>query len=275
MQIKTIKIGKSGVELTAYIQDIFPSDPSTARRPAVLVFPGGGYEFCSEREAEPLAMAYAAQGFQTFVLIYSIKENGHYPLPQRDAFEAIAYIRKNAEAFRIDPKRVAVVGFSAGGHLAASTAVHWKTPDCIEGKEPTLCRPDATVLVYPVITAGAYAWDGMLPNHVKGGDPNVVSLETQVNDDTPPAFICHTAEDTCVPAMNSLLYASELAKRKIPFELHVYQQGWHGLSLANQAVIGNIRNYTPEQRNFLAAFSEWFMKSVAFLYRVLGENDCA
>lgn len=276
MKIITEKIGELGAELTCYVQDVFPSDPSTARRPAMLVLPGGGYEFCSERESEPIAMAYAAQGFATFVLIYSTgKENGRYPLPQKEAFQAIAYIRENAETLHVDPKRVAVVGFSAGGHLAASTAVHWKTPECIGDLKPELCRPDATVLVYPCITAGEYKYGGIATLHGKDlKDLSKVSLETQVDGDTPPAFICHTAEDNGVPSMNSLLYATELAKRKIAYELHIYQKGWHGMSLANQAVTVNFKARTREERDFMAAFSEWFMKSVAFLYRVLGENDC-
>lgn len=122
--------------LTAYIQDKSEAIHASEARPAVLIFPGGGYEFVSDPEGEPVALAYAAKGFQTFVLKYSVKDKGVFPAPQREAFEAIAVIRRNAAEFMVDPDKIAVVGFSAGGHLAASTASFGTTPKLMTRRAP-------------------------------------------------------------------------------------------------------------------------------------------
>lgn len=122
--------------LTAYIQDKSEAIHASEARPAVLIFPGGGYEFVSDPEGEPVALAYAAKGFQTFVLKYSVKDKGVFPAPQREAFEAIAVIRRNAAEFMVDPDKIAVVGFSAGGHLAASTGVFGTTPKLMTRRTP-------------------------------------------------------------------------------------------------------------------------------------------
>lgn len=269
MKIITVPIGKRGAVLTCYLFQTIPDIETADRRPALLVLPGGGYEFISEREAEPVAVAYGGQGFLTFTLSYSVKEGGRYPIPQREAFEAVAYIRENAEPFGVDPKRLAVIGFSAGGHLAASTGVHWRTPDCIGTLDPDKCRPDALILVYPCITADAFAYPGIRTIHGAGmTDCSQLSMEKLVDKDTPPAFLCHTAADTCVSSINALVFAKALAEHGVAYELHIYKDGPHGLGLANRGV--TYRNgLTPIERTaFLgqcAAFADWFDKSVAFL----------
>lgn len=274
MKIIKVEIGAQGARLTGYLQEPKEELIESPARPAALIFPGGGYEFVSNPENEPVALSFSAKGFQAFVLQYSVKEKAVFPAPQREAFEAIAYLRTHAKELYIDPDKIAVVGFSAGGHLAASTAVHWKdeTVNPVERKE--LAKPNAQVLVYPCITAGEYAYEHLNEVHGKGTEyPEKLSLENFVSTDTPPAFICHTAADTCVPAMNSLLYATALAKSGVSYELRIYKDGPHGMSLANKAVSSSILlSLEPSMRQALlkvcAKFSEWFEKSVDFLRTV-------
>lgn len=255
--------------LTAYIQDKSEAIHASEARPAVLIFPGGGYEFVSDPEGEPVALAYAAKGFQTFVLKYSVKDKGVFPAPQREAFEAIAVIRRNAAEFMVDPDKIAVVGFSAGGHLAASTGVFWNDAEVNDSKSPEECRPNALVLVYPCITLDAYP--GIREVHGRGlKNLEKLSLEKYVGKHTPPSFICHTATDTCVSPLDSLLFAEALTKAGVPYELRIYKDGPHGMSLATKAVSSPYLLTFDEsvQRAVHAAgarFSEWFDKSAEFL----------
>lgn len=255
--------------LTAYIQDKSEAIHASEARPAVLIFPGGGYEFVSDPEGEPVALAYAAKGFQTFVLKYSVKDKGVFPAPQREAFEAIAVIRRNAAEFMVDPDKIAVVGFSAGGHLAASTGVFWNDAEVNDSENPEECRPNALVLVYPCITLDAYP--GVREVHGRGlKNLEKLSLEKYVGKHTPPSFICHTATDTCVSPLDSLLFAEALTKAGVPYELRIYKDGPHGMSLATKAVSSPYLLTFDEsvQRAVHAAgarFSEWFDKSAEFL----------
>ncbi len=271
MQIMKREIRGGSALLTAYIQDKSEAIHASEARPAVLIFPGGGYEFVSDPEGEPVALAYAAKGFQTFVLKYSVKDKGVFPAPQREAFEAIAVIRRNAAEFMVDPDKIAVVGFSAGGHLAASTGVFWNDAEVNDSKSPEECRPNALVLVYPCITTGEFAYSGIRDVHGKGLE-NIekLSLEKYVGKQTPPSFICHTAADTCVPAINSLLFAEALARAGVPYELRIYKDGPHGMSLATKAVSSPYLLTFDETiqravRDVCARFSEWFDKSAEFL----------
>ncbi len=271
MEIVKHEIGENGALLTGYLQESSEAIYGSSKRPAVLVLAGGGYEFVSDPEREPVAMAYASKGYQTFTLVYSVKENGVFPEPQREALAAVSYIRKNAEKFYLDPDKIAVVGFSAGGHLAASTGVFWNHKEVNLSQDREACKPNALVLVYPCITAGEYAYEGLVPVHGKGcAMPEKLGLENYVSGDTPPSFLCHTAEDTCVPVMNSLLFAQRLAENKIPFELHVYKEGPHGMSLGTGAVSSPfLRMQEKDVRTAVGKialrFSDWFEKSVEFL----------
>ena len=271
MKVLQYDIGENGAKLTCYVQDASPAIDASARRPAVLIFPGGGYEFVSDAEKECVALAYGAEGFQSFTLEYSVKEKGVFPAPQREAFAAIAFLRSHAEQLLIDPHRLAVVGFSAGGHLAASCGVFWDDACVNLQADRRGCRPDALVLVYPCITAGEYAYPGIVGVHGKGtAFPERLSLEHYVTKETPPAFLCHTSADTCVPSINSLLFASALAKAGVPYELHIYKDGPHGMSLATRAVSSPYLKTFDEGiqravRDACKRFSDWFEKSVAFL----------
>jgi acetyl esterase/lipase len=205
-----------------------------------LICPGGGYEHISPREGKPVALEFNERGYDAFVLEYTIadKANGQgIPLqmkPLTDLAWAIAHIRENAPQYKIDPEKIAVCGFSAGGHLAASLGVYWHTPGFWGGDKPeAVYRPNALILCYPVISAGEYRHKGSITNLVGDSDASPFSLENHVSEKTPPTFLWHTAEDSTVPVQNSLAFAGKLAEHGVPFELHVYPFGGHGLSLAN------------------------------------------
>lgn len=208
-------------------------------RGAVLICPGGGYARTSEREAEPIAMQFNSAGFHAFVLYYSVAPARH-PQPLLDVSRAMCIIRENAGKWNIAPDKIAVCGFSAGGHLAASLGVHWTKPYIHEmpGIMKGMNRPNALILSYPVISSGEYAHRGSFIN-LLGSNPDTdllseMSLELQVNVNTPPAFLWHTFNDNAVPLENSLSFAQALRKNNIPFEMHIYPEGPHGLSLANE-----------------------------------------
>jgi acetyl esterase/lipase len=236
---------KAGIEkpdyqptLHTYILDNYLEIQPFRKRPAVLICPGGGYEFTSAREGEHIALRMNALGFNSFILKYNCKP-AVYPAPQLELATSIALIRENAAKWHIDPNKIIVAGFSAGGHLAASLGVFWKSGyfSDILGVKPARIRPDGLLLCYPVITAGKFAHRGSF-RALLGDKYNAlidsVSLEKQVTSDTPPVFIWHTFEDATVPVENTLLFASALRHHKVPFELHVFQHGTHGLAAANE-----------------------------------------
>ncbi len=203
-------------------------------RPAVIICPGGGYEFWSEREGEPLAIRFMAAGYAAFVLDYDI--NAAHPTPFLQACMAIKYLRENAARYDLDPAHVAVMGFSAGGHLACSlTALYAEGAKSLHTDEKTL-RPDAAILCYPVISARKDITHEGTFRVISGGDEAVrehLSFEHRIDKNTPPAFIWHTQTDDCAPVDNSLLLACAYRKAGVPFELHIFERGRHGLSLAN------------------------------------------
>ncbi len=230
----------SGGELTGYLHD--PDDEFIFRgkRPAVLIFPGGGYQKLAGREMDPVAFEFYAAGFNTFFLKYSIHGESHpEPLgiePLSQASEAILRIRANADAWNTRENQVAVLGFSAGGHLAGSCAVLWDLPelkkliDTKGGKN----RPDAAILGYAVTVTGEYAHTDSIQNLVGNlgeAREELFNLPGHVTADTPPCFLWSTVEDELVPVENTLLFANALQKHHIYYELHLYTHGRHGLTL--------------------------------------------
>ena len=216
-------------------------------RPAMLVIPGGGYCFVAPSEAEPVAMEFYRSGYNAFVLTYTVNPLMLEPLlmqPLNDLSRAVRYIRKNSGAFHIDPKKLAICGFSAGGHLSASLCVHWQD---VEDPSPEYAgisnRPNAALLSYPVITSGEHAhrgsFDALLGREPDPGMLHYMSLETQVTDKAPPCFLWQTAEDDAVPVENSYLFAKACKAAGVPFAHHVFTSGQHGLSLANDAWLRN------------------------------------
>lgn len=221
--------------LTVYLPDnLGEMGRQDWKRPCLLVCPGGGYAFCSQREAEPIGFHFLPEGYNVFILNYSVAP-GKFPAQLQEVAAAMELIHACADDWHCDVSRVAIMGFSAGGHLAA----HYST--CYDWPEVREVFPDskpvqASVLSYPVISADPavahidsfYNLLGHRP--LTAEETRRFSCNLQVTDHTPPAFLWHTAEDGAVPVANSLLYAEALAAHKIPFALHVYPVGWHGLA---------------------------------------------
>ncbi len=213
---------------------------------AVVVIPGGGYSGIAEREADPIAMRYLAAGFSVFLLRYSCAPD-RYPTALLQVSAVIAHIRENFDEYHVEADKIVVCGFSAGGHLAASSGILWKEPVISETLKVSneLCKPNGMILCYPVITWGEHAHKGsfykLLGEDAPESARESMSLDSRVDKDTVPAFIWHTFADDGVPVENSLYIASALRKNDIPFELHIYPEGPHGLALANrQTWIENI-----------------------------------
>lgn len=239
MQVYTCRL-PGCARLIGYLRDETESMPAYNIRPVVLIFPGGGYEHCSVREGDPVAMQFLQAGYQVFVLSYTTAPPPLRWAPLMDAAGALLHLRRNASQLRIDPSKIAVCGFSAGGHLAASAAILWdaeplrRTLD-ISGKE---ARPDAVILAYPVITSGAFAHQGSM-DRLAGDDKALramFSLEKHVQQDLPPFFLWHTADDATVPVQNSLLLAQALTEHHVSYELHVFPHGKHGSSICTREV---------------------------------------
>lgn len=202
-------------------------------RPTVLILPGGGYHFTSEREAEPIAMRFLARGCNACILHYTVADTP-FPVALLEALTAIQYIRENITAWQGAEDKLYVCGFSAGGHLAASTGVFWDKE--ISKKyfgDTEKVRPNGLILTYPVITSDpSLTHAGSINNLLCGREDadlrEMLSLEKQVTKSTPPSFIWTTFEDALVPCENSMLFASALRQVGVPFELHVFEKGGHG-----------------------------------------------
>ena len=212
------------------------------KRPLIIVCPGGGYCFVSEREAEMLALQWLALGYHAAVLYYSV-EPAVYPTALLELATAVKMMKEHAEEWHIDTDKILVEGSSAGGHLAASYGMFWNRKFIAEklGTSSEMLRPAGMILNYPVITSGEYAHDDSFRSLLAKDYDNKkeeMSLENQVSADTPPAFIWHTNEDGLVPAENSLMLALAMRKQGIPVELHLYAKGGHGLSLSDERTNG-------------------------------------
>ena len=260
--------GNYDFTLESFIIDDLDEAVEKPCRPALLIFPGGAYSVCSEREGVPIAAAFAAKGFHCYVLHYSTASSdssSRFPDQLLQAAAAIDYIKNKADEHGTDKTRIAVCGFSAGGHLAAmiSTLYHHES---IQKAFPNRCddyfRPCASVLGYPVIVYNEKTAHLASFENLTGGDEKckqALSLERCVTQKTPPAFIWHTSDDTAVDCRNSLEYASALREHGIKFELHVYASGPHGLSLANEVTcVGNpdlidsyVANWVDDAARFL------------------------
>ena len=226
-----------GAVLTCFLKDNTEGRPE-ARRPAVVICPGGCYEFCSTREAEPVAFQFLAMDCQAFVLNYSTAPNS-FPTALMELASAVSMIKKHGREWHIDEERVLLCGFSAGGHLAASLGVFWNREFLLKplGFEGEDIRPDGLILAYPVISSGSCGHEASFIN-LLGEKPSVsrefCSLENQAGSQVPPVFMWHTDTDQTVPVENSLLFALALKKAGVSLEYHIFPEGRHGLSLANE-----------------------------------------
>jgi acetyl esterase/lipase len=219
---------------------IYPAAAKTATGAAVLICPGGGYgALAFDHEGHQVAQWLNSIGVTGAVLKYRLGPKYHHPAPLNDAQRGLRYLRANAERLQIDPQRIGVMGFSAGGHLASTLSTHYDAgdPGAADPIDRVGCRPDFSILAYPVISLGSdFGHKGSLRNLLgENPDPELVkslSNETQVTDQTPPTFLFHTAEDPGVPVQNALVYYDALVRHGVKSELHVYQNGPHGVGLA-------------------------------------------
>lgn len=203
-------------------------------RPAVLILPGGGYSHVSEREAEPVALRFAARGWSAFILTYSVAPH-KFPTALREAAMAMRWIRENAGAMEVDANKVAAMGFSAGGHLCGTLGTMFDCPEVRDIGPAALLRPDALGLCYPVAVSWGDTHEGSF-RCLCGEDAALrrrLSLDALVRPDMPPVFLWHTRNDETVPVRNSLLLAQSLQEAGIEFAMHIFRQGRHGLSTAD------------------------------------------
>ena len=199
------------VTLTAYVQEV-GGEFIFSKRPAILILPGGGYAMCSDREADPVAMAYLKAGYQAFILRYSTGEHKTWPNPLEDYEQAMALILERAEEWHLDSSRIAAVGFSAGGHLCACAATIAKH------------KPAAAILVYPAI----------LKDICDLCQPGMPQPNEHVTGETCPCFLVACRDDRTVDVKNTLMMELALAEKGIPFESHIYSYGGHGFSTAEE-----------------------------------------
>lgn len=234
--------GNSDAVVTAYLQEdiVHPAYMDDFRRPALLICPGGSYQWCTPREAEPIAMAFAPMGFNCFILRYSVIPHT-WPTPLRELAAAVDLLHKNADAWNLDPDKIVLSGFSAGGHLAAAYCTRRDLPEIRSVIEARPVR--AALLGYPAISILKKDPDVDMTAVCKllGIDEltdeqiEKFAFERHVSKElTPPTFLWHTAADEVVPVDNSLRYASALAEKEIPFELHIFPYGRHGLATSDR-----------------------------------------
>lgn len=300
MITETIRLyeDREDVTLTTYVINTTGELSGQGKRPAVIVCPGGGYFNCSDREAEPIALQFAIRGYHAFVLRYSTytegkdefpdisatlpaKERTKHPAPVRDIGKAMLYIRSHAEEWMVDMDRVAVCGFSAGGHNAAMYGVYWDKPLLTEhfGVKAEALKPAAMILCYPLTD---YVFMEKVPKNPMDtaffrnsnvafiGEPEPseekleeVSPAMLVTENTPPAFLWATAEDRLVPVQHAIRMAHALADKKVPFELHVFEQGDHGLSTGTQAAAIAKTQLNPDVAKWTELAGAWLDKRFA------------
>lgn len=230
------------VTLTAYLQPVGGEFAGLSKRPAVMIIPGGGYHFCSDREADPVAFPYLKSGYHAFILRYSLNEKAVWPRPLEDYEQAMELIMQKAEEWHVAEERIAVIGFSAGGHLAACAATMAKR------------RPAAAVLGYPVID-GDCARDYL---------PTAPDVPSAVDGKTCPCFVFATRTDNLVPVENTIHMIEALCRNDIAFESHIYANGPHGLSTGDPSV---------SYMNRSSRYPDWVEDSIAWLKDMIGGID--
>lgn len=221
---------------------VFLPPEGKANRAAVVVCPGGGYQFLAvDHEGKQIGEWFNKHGVTAFMLKYRIAPKYKHPAPLQDAQRAIRTVRARAKELNLDPKRIGIMGFSAGGHLASTAGTHFDDgkPDAADPIEKASCRPDFLILCYPVITfEPPYAHIGSRNNLLgKNPDPKLVESlcnDKQVTNKTPPTFIFHTDEDKGVVPENAILFYTALKRAKVPAELHIYEKGPHGIGLGQK-----------------------------------------
>ena len=284
------------VTLTTYLWDESLELQPGKKRPAVIVCPGGAYLSCSDREGEPVALRFMSMGYQAFVLRYStylegnpgmpdptkpmeVKEDRIHPTPVREIAKAFLMLREHAEEWHMDMDRVAVCGFSAGGHNAAMYSVYWDKPEITEffGRPAEDFKPAAAILSYPVTDSVDMensmegigfakilfqAYNVALTGAAEPDEETLLAVSPArlVDANTPPTFIWSTAQDNLVPIQQSILMAKALADKKIPFEMHIFEEGAHGLSTADQDSAGDSSQVNADAAAWIEKADKWLKK---------------
>ena len=290
---------REDVTLSTYIWEDAIDLLHGKRRPAVIICPGGAYLNLSNTEGEPVALAFAAMGYHAFVLKYSvysegiengdmfaaqgqgIKEHCMFPKPMQDIGAAMLYIREHSEEWHVNMDQIAICGFSAGGHNCAMYSVYWDKPQIAGffGVEPELLRPAACILGYAITD---YVYLQSCAGHAKEpmagmlfAQSNLAFLGTEmptdkqlfqvspvyhVNPNTPPMFLWATSEDNLVPVQHSILMARALSDAGVPFELHIFEQGMHGLGIATEGGASNLWTVNSEAAQWVPMCHTWLQK---------------
>lgn len=251
---------------SAYLDTYAVPSKETALKDAILVVPGGGYgHVCSDREGESIALAYNAKGLSAFVLKYTVPPKSKDE-PLFEIARAFEYIKRNAAAYLINPDRIFVIGFSAGAHLVGTLSMKYrKAEDCL-GLSENFLRPCGTVYCYPVVTAMCETHKGSYENllgkpfeEISDEERREYSNELLVSENTPPAFIWHTANDSGVPVYGSLRLTESYVRAGVPVELHIYPKGPHGMALA-------LEHTSAGREDFIdGRISRWLSDSVEWM----------
>lgn len=306
MLIKTIQLYEdcADVTLKTYVLADSPEMRPGMKRPAIIICPGGGYLMCSDREAEPVALSFAAMGYHAFVLRYSVygepgeamfplledlpvRQRSVYPAAMRDLGKAMLMIREHAGEWLVDTARIGICGFSAGAHNCAMYAVNWKKPVLTEhfGVFPEQLRPALAILCYAVsdyqlmaawrdapgtdeFSRALSAASAIALHGTKEPSDEQLMLSSaplHVDADTPPMFLWATSEDAMVPVENTTRMATALAAKGIPFEAHIFEKGPHGLSLATQATANRRQEMDADAAKWLPLAESWLLKRFALL----------
>lgn len=290
---------KPEVVLTTYLYDPALERIGQRKRPAILIMSGGAYFSCSDAEAEPVALAFAAMGYHAFTLKYSVygteafenhfqgmipKPECQHPMPMRDIAKAMMTIKDHAEEWNVDADRIAVCGFSAGGHNTAMFATNWQNPVITDyfNRDKEVFRPAACILSY-AITDYIYMKESLANNpnpfnkaffaasntaflgasEVSDELLDEVSPAKHVTDDMPPTYIWATSQDAMVPVQHSIRMAHALADASIPFEIHVFEEGPHGISVATQASATAKDQIFPDAAKWVSLAECWLQKRFA------------
>ena len=258
MKLETILLTDEG-EGGAYLDAYLPDPTANFVRKPLLVIPGGGYgKVCADREGEPIAQAFLPYGYSAFVLHYTVGRKKPFPAQLTEATLAIKYIKDHAKELGVDADELFVVGFSAGGHLAASTGVLWKNEAVLEAipMPHGYNKPTGVMLIYPVISPDYEHHIESFRNLWCSDTPteeqlHAAAIERHVDADSAPAFILHGVNDQTVDVRNSLTLANAYALAEVPFEMHIYPNAPHGLALANAITAGGKPNW------IVPAVAEW------------------
>lgn len=252
--------GHPEATLEGYILDCKISLGQNFKRPAVVVCPGGGYVYCSDAEAEPVALAYASRGFHAFILRYSTGYDAAGFSPLAEVSWVIGLLREKAEEWNIDPEKIVTCGFSAGGHLALSAGLLAQN------------KPNAMILNYPACSAPNMPGMNFMLKFLTGKeeptdeDAKQFDLVAHITKDAPPVFLAATAEDG-LTMFGALPVAQKYASLGRLFELHIFQHGPHGYSLADET------SANGSSRNINSAYAHWHDLSVQWLYKIFGAPE--